>query len=129
MNGRSHLFFSFGESGKALWINKTMPLPLSLNISRVNMNDIVNELFALLKDRKKKLPPGSYTTSLLASGEDEIVKKIGEEAVELILAAKGQGDQRLIEETADLIYHTLVLLVYRDIEWEDIEGELGKRRK
>ena len=63
------------------------------------------------------------------AGEDEIVKKIGEEAVEIILAAKGQGDQRVVEESADLIYHLLVLLVSRDLTWDDIRAELKKRHR
>lgn len=93
------------------------------------MNDFIDELFATLQDRKANPTPGSYTASLLASGEDEIVKKIGEEAVEVILAAKGQGNQRIVEETADLIYHLLVLLVSRDLSWDDIRAELQQRHR
>ena len=55
--------------------------------------------------------------------------KIGEEAVEVILAAKSQGDQRVVEETADLVYHLLVLLVSRDLSWDDIRGELESRHQ
>jgi phosphoribosyl-ATP pyrophosphohydrolase len=93
------------------------------------MSDIIDELMAVLQQRQTNPIAESYTTQLLAAGEDEIVKKIGEEAIELILAAKVQGDQRLIEETADLIYHALVLLVSRGLSWQDITGELVKRRK
>lgn len=93
------------------------------------MSDIIDELITLLQERKANPTPGSYTAQLLANGEDEIVKKIGEEAVEVILAAKGQGDQRVVEETADLIYHTLVLLVSRNLTWDDIRRELAARRK
>ncbi len=93
------------------------------------MSEIINELQAVLEERKANPRPGSYTAQLLAQGEDEIVKKIGEEAVEVILAAKGQGDERLISETADLLYHTLVLLISRDLTWADVEAELAKRRK
>ena len=92
------------------------------------MNDL-NELFQTLLDRKTDPQPGSYTNELLITGEDEIVKKIGEEAIELILAAKRQGDQRLVEETADLIYHVLVLLVSRDLTWDDILSELAARHR
>jgi phosphoribosyl-ATP pyrophosphohydrolase len=91
------------------------------------MSDIFDILFATLLDRKANPRAGSYTAELLAAGEDEIVKKVGEEAIELILAAKGQGDQRLVEETADLIYHVLVLLVAKDLTWRDIQTELAKR--
>ena len=66
---------------------------------------------------------------MIAQGEDEIVKKVGEEAVEVILAAKGQGNQRLIEEVADLTYHVLVLLAYRGLSPEDIRAELARRHQ
>jgi phosphoribosyl-ATP pyrophosphohydrolase len=89
----------------------------------------IHELQAILQARKASPSAESYTSRLLTAGEDEIVKKVGEEAVEVILAAKGQGDERLIEETADLVYHTLVLLVSRDLSWDDVEAELARRRK
>ena len=73
--------------------------------------------------------PNSYTAQLFDAGEDEIVKKIGEEAVEVILAAKGQGDERVISEVADLLYHTLVLLAARGLTLEQVEAELEKRHK
>ncbi len=93
------------------------------------MNDFIDELFATLQERKYNPTPDSYTASLLTAGEDEIVKKIGEEAVEVILAAKGQGDQRVVEESADLVYHLLVLLVSRDLSWDDIRVELQQRHR
>lgn len=93
------------------------------------MNDFMDELFATLRERKNNPTATSYTASLLSAGEDEIVKKIGEEAVEIILAAKGQGDQRVVEESADLIYHLMVLLVSRDLSWDDIRAELKKRHR
>ena len=93
------------------------------------MTDILNTLFATLQDRKANPRAGSYTAELLAAGEDEIVKKVGEEAVEIILAAKGQGNERLVEETADLLYHLLVLLVSRDLTLDDVRAELARRHK
>lgn len=93
------------------------------------MNDDIEELFEILQDRKRNPRPGSYTNQLLAAGDDEIVKKIGEEAIEVIIAAKGQGDGRVIEESADLIYHLLVLLVVRDLTWSDVLAELAERRQ
>ncbi|MFZ1396377.1 MAG: phosphoribosyl-ATP diphosphatase [Candidatus Promineifilaceae bacterium] len=92
------------------------------------MTDFIDQLFTTLQNRKTNPTPGSYTVSLLAD-EDEIVKKIGEEAIEVILAAKGQGNQRIIEESADLVYHLLVLLVSRDLSWDDIRTELAQRHK
>jgi phosphoribosyl-ATP pyrophosphohydrolase len=90
---------------------------------------MIEELFQIIEDRKANPRPGSYTAELLAAGEDEIVKKIGEEAVEVILAVKGQGDQRVIEEIADLYYHTLVLLSARGLSLADVEAELRKRHR
>jgi len=89
----------------------------------------LDDLLAILEARKKEAPEDSYTARLLAAGEDEILKKVGEETMEVILAAKGQGDQRLIEEVADLFYHTLVLLVARDMSLADVEEELARRHK
>ena len=93
------------------------------------MTDILDTLFTVLQDRKANPKAGSYTNSLFDAGEDAIVQKIGEEAVEVIIAAKGQGDQRIIEETADLIYHTLVLLAYQGLTLDDIRQELRQRHK
>jgi len=87
------------------------------------------KLFEKIQDRKANPKQGSYTNQLFNAGEDEIVKKVGEEAVEIILAAKGQGDQRLIEESADLIYHLLVLLAHKGLTLEDVERELERRHK
>ncbi len=90
---------------------------------------MISKLEATLYERKRQPTAESYTSRLLSAGEDEIVKKIGEEAVEVILAAKGQGDGRVIEESADLIYHLLVLLISRDLTWADVEEELARRVK
>ena len=92
------------------------------------VSDEIGELFELLEERRANPRAGSYTNELLNSGEDEIVKKIGEEAIEVILAAKGQGNERVLEETADLIYHVLVLLVARGLTWQDVLIELDSRR-
>jgi phosphoribosyl-ATP pyrophosphohydrolase len=92
------------------------------------MSTTLSELFNLIQQRQHQPTPNSYTTHLFTAGEDEIVKKIGEEAIELILAAKSQGDQRLIEESADLLYHLLVLLAHRHLTLTDLETELQKRR-
>jgi phosphoribosyl-ATP pyrophosphohydrolase len=89
----------------------------------------VDELYAIICDRRDHPAPDSYTTSLFQAGEDKIVKKVGEEAMEIILAAKGQTRQRLIEEVADLTYHTLVLLAEKGIEPGDIRNELERRHK
>ena len=86
------------------------------------------ELFSIIEDRKAHPVEGSYTNRLLAGG-DEMLKKVGEEAVEVILAAKGQGDQRVVEEAADLIYHLFVLLAARDLTLDQVEAELRRRHR
>jgi len=88
---------------------------------------MLHKLFEIIEDRKINPAERSYTTRLFAAGEDKICQKVGEEAVEVILAAKGQGDQRLIAETADLFYHTLVLLSWKGLSLGDIETELRRR--
>ena len=88
---------------------------------------MLKQLFQIIEERKTNPQSGSYTAKLLAAGEDEILKKIGEEAMEVILAVKGQGDQRTIEEIADLYYHTLVLLAARGLSLTDVETELERR--
>ncbi len=93
------------------------------------MSDILARVFATITDRRANPRPGSYTNRLLDAGEDEIVKKIGEEAIEVILAAKGQGDQRLISELADLTYHCLVLLAARGLTPDDVAAELERRHR
>lgn len=90
-------------------------------------SSILEDLFATIQARKATLPEGSYTAQLLQQGEDEILKKIGEEAIEVIIAAKGQGEERIISEMADLLYHSLVLLAARDMAWSDVEAELARR--
>jgi phosphoribosyl-ATP pyrophosphohydrolase len=89
----------------------------------------LDELYRVICDRRDNPSAASYTARLMAEGENEILKKIGEEAVEIILAAKAQGDQRVVEETADLIYHVLVLLAFRRLTLEDIRAELARRHR
>jgi phosphoribosyl-ATP pyrophosphohydrolase len=89
----------------------------------------IDELFEIIRSRRDNPTPDSNTARLLDQGEDEIVKKVGEEAIEIVLAAKGQGDQRLIEEVADLTYHVLVLLAKRGLSPADIAVELERRHK
>ena len=91
------------------------------------MTDILDELCDVIQDRKINRPASSYTVKLLEGG-DEILKKVGEEAMEVMLAGKDQSDQRLTEEVADLLYHLLVLLAARDLTLDDVKTELAKRR-
>jgi phosphoribosyl-ATP pyrophosphohydrolase/phosphoribosyl-AMP cyclohydrolase len=89
---------------------------------------VLQELYAVIQERKEKRPEGSYTTYLFNSGLDKILKKIGEESTETIVAAKNQDSQRLVSETGDLIYHLLVLLVERGITLDEVSRELKERR-
>jgi len=91
------------------------------------MNGVLGRIFMVIKDRQANPQPESYTNWLLNQGEDEILKKIGEESVEVILAAKAQGDKRLVSEIADLTYHTLVLLAARGLGPDDVAAELDAR--
>jgi phosphoribosyl-ATP pyrophosphohydrolase len=88
---------------------------------------MLNELFNIILDRKNKPKPGSYTNNLLSANVDVVLQKVGEESVEVILAAKGQGNQRLVEEVSDLFYHTLVLLAHQGLSLADVETELVRR--
>ena len=89
----------------------------------------INELYDIILDRKTNPKDGSYTNYLFDNQEDKILKKVGEEAVEVIIAAKGQGKQRIIEEVSDLTYHTLVLLAANGITLKEIGEELEKRHQ
>ena len=90
---------------------------------------MLTELFEIIQDRKTNPKAGSYTNQLLMDGYQRIAQKVGEEAVEVIIAAGKQGRQRVIEESADLLYHLLVLLVYQNIELGEVEAELKKRHQ
>src|SRR3989442_1008622 len=91
------------------------------------MEGVLDELYAVIEQRKEQHPDESYTSYLFNSGLDKILKKVGEEATETIVAAKN-ADGTLVPETADLIYHVLVLLVERGIGLEDLMRELRTRR-
>jgi len=90
---------------------------------------MLRELYSVIEERKEKRPEGSYTTYLFNSGLDKILKKVGEEATETIVAAKNTDPQRFVSETGDLIYHLLVLLVERGVTLDEISKELKGRRK
>jgi len=89
----------------------------------------INKLLEIIKDRRLKMPTGSYVASLFGSGEDRIVQKVGEEATEVIIAAKNKNKKRIISEIADLLFHLLILLVSSNITLSDIEKELEARNK
>lgn len=90
---------------------------------------ILFELYEVIRERQQKMPEGSYTTYLFTKGIDKILKKVGEENAEVIIAAKNGSKSELIYETSDLLYHLLVLLVEQGIELDEIFAELASRRQ
>ena len=86
-------------------------------------------LFDVIEDRKNNPGMKSYTASLFKDGLPKIAQKVGEEGTEVVVAALAQDDKRLIEEVADLTYHTLVLLSARGLKTEDVLSELEKRHR
>ena len=91
-------------------------------------SDILTRLTALTLDRKKNPQKGSYTNYLFDKGEDKILKKVGEEAAEVVIAGKNRSQDEIIYESADLLYHMTVMLVDNGLTWEDIFEELERRR-
>lgn len=87
----------------------------------------IYKLYELIRERKINNTEGSYTTYLFNSGIDKILKKIGEESSEVIIGAKNNNREEIIYELADLFYHSLVLMVEKDITLNDIKDELSKR--
>ena len=83
---------------------------------------------ATVWDRKKNPEDGSYTNYLFTKGEDKILKKVGEEAAEVVIAGKNRDKDEISYETADLIYHLTVMLADNDMTWNDIYREMKRRR-
>ena len=91
------------------------------------MNDVLNRLAELLEQRKSADPTSSYVAKLYAKGMDSILKKIGEEATETVIAAKGGNKDEIIYETADLWFHTLIMLSHAGLQPQDVLDELARR--
>ncbi len=91
------------------------------------MSDILTQLAEVLEQRKSADPSDSYVAKLYAKGLDAILKKIGEEATETVLAAKGGDRAQIVYETADLWFHCLVMLAERGISPAEVLGELQRR--
>jgi len=90
-------------------------------------NDILQRLTETLQARKHAAPETSYVAKLFSKGEDAILKKIGEEATEVVLASKGGDKTQLIYETADLWFHCMVLLAHNNLSADDVLNELARR--
>jgi phosphoribosyl-ATP pyrophosphohydrolase/phosphoribosyl-AMP cyclohydrolase len=93
-----------------------------------NLGAVLDELYVIIESRRRERPQGSYTTYLFNEGLDKILKKVGEESAETIIAAKNEEPQALVGEVSDLIYHLLVLVVERGVKLEDVCKELATRR-
>jgi phosphoribosyl-ATP pyrophosphohydrolase/phosphoribosyl-AMP cyclohydrolase len=89
---------------------------------------MLEELARVVRDRARETPEDSYTARLLAKGQGAVLKKIGEEATEVVLAASGESDARLAEESADLLFHLLVALEQRGLPLASVMDELRRRR-
>lgn len=92
-------------------------------------SSLLTRLYELIQSREHERPDGSYTTYLFEEGLDKILKKLGEESAETIIAAKNDDRGRFVSEVSDLVYHLLVLLVARGVSLEEIAGELEQRRR
>src|SRR5437763_455434 len=90
---------------------------------------VLEELYRVVESRRREMPEGSYTTYLFEKGLNKILKKVGEESAETIIAAKDGDLEALTLETGDLVYHLLVLMVERGLTLEDLGRELARRRK
>ena len=90
-------------------------------------DDILLAIYEIIQERKANPPEKSYTVSLMAKGIDAVLKKVGEEATELVIAGKGGKPEEIVYEAADLIFHALVLLGYYDIDPEEVYRELRRR--
>ena len=91
------------------------------------MSDVLVRLSELLEQRKSADPTSSYVAKLYAKGMDSILKKVGEEATETVIAAKGGKRDEIIYETADLWFHTLIMLSHANIKPQEILDELARR--
>ncbi|PEA55937.1 phosphoribosyl-ATP diphosphatase [Bacillus pseudomycoides] len=92
------------------------------------MNDVLQQLYETIERRKDNPVSESYTNYLFTKGEDKILKKLGEECTEVIIAAKNNTKDELIKEVTDLTYHCLVLLVEKNVSIQEITEELQKRQ-
>ncbi len=91
--------------------------------------DMLSEVFSVIRDRRDYPSESSYTSKLLAGGDNKILKKIGEEAAEVVMACKDDDSDAIAGEVADLFYHSLVALAYHGVELRDVYRKLAERRR
>jgi len=95
----------------------------------VRIGEVLERLYEVVEERKRELPEGSYTAELFKRGEDRILQKVGEEAIETILALKSGKREEAVYEVSDLLYHLVVALVDKGISLEEVSKELQRRMK
>ena len=115
-------------SGRRLIENNNLPAVVD-QPEQENLSLVLYELYSVIKDRQRHPVEGSYTNYLFGKGHDKILKKVGEEAVETIIASKNGEESDILYEMGDLWYHCLVLLAWHGIKPEDLFAELMNRRK
>ena len=93
------------------------------------MNDMLDQLEAVIRDRQRNPAPGSYTNRLFEAGREKIAQKVGEEAVEVVIAALKTNRDEQLDELADMFYHTLVLMAELDISLDDLKRRLRERHQ
>jgi len=97
--------------------------------AEANLGVMLDSVYALVESRKRERPAGSYTTYLFDQGLDKILKKVGEESAETIIAAKNEDSDSLVRETSDLLYHLIVLLVESGLTLDQVSAEMSSRRQ
>jgi len=105
------------------------PLGAPADASAPRIGDVLTDVYAVLEQRKRDLPEDSYTAKLLMGPQDKLLKKIGEESSEVIIAARDGDAKQLRYELGDLLYHMLVVMVREGIALEDLAAELHSRRR
>ncbi len=105
------------------------PFEIASTSGSSNLAEVLDSVYKLVESRKRERPEGSYTTYLFDQGLDKILKKVGEESAETIIAAKNDDRNALVKETSDLLYHLVVLLVERGLSLEEVGEELVSRSK
>ncbi len=95
----------------------------------LTIGDVLPDLYEVLQQRRRDMPEDSYTAKLLSGHEDQLLKKIGEEATEVVMAAKDGSHDQLRYEIADLVYHLMVVMVRYDLPLDELAEELADRRK
>jgi phosphoribosyl-ATP pyrophosphohydrolase/phosphoribosyl-AMP cyclohydrolase len=129
------LLLSVEQTGAACHTGKRSCFYRGLSGEEIQMHgnkgteDILDELRSVIEDRRAHPKEGSYTNYLFEKGIDKMLKKIGEESAEIIIAAKNPSRGDLIGEVADMMFHVSVLLAERGITWRDVCSELERRRK